>query len=187
VHPGLVDAKTQGELIENDNRKISTVTGSYLMKLFRNLMIAATLFVTAVPAANATTIVDIAAGNPNFSTLVTAVKAAGLVDTLNSSGPFTVFAPTNAAFARLPKATLAALLKPRNKAKLAAILTYHVLSGKVFARDIAGKRLAVATVNGKKVHVNGKHGVRVNNARVVKADIKASNGVIHVIDRVLIP
>jgi uncharacterized surface protein with fasciclin (FAS1) repeats len=156
------------------------------MQFIRPLVIAAALMFAALPA-RANDIVDVAAGNPNFSTLVAAVKAAGLVDTLKSDGPFTVFAPTNRAFARLPKATLAALLKPRNKAKLAAILTYHVVPGRVYSSDLAGKVLRVKTVNGKRVHVNGKNGVRVNNAKVVTADIKTSNGVIHVIDRVLIP
>lgn len=157
------------------------------MKMLRKMLLAFGLLMLAVPAARAGDIVDIAAGNPKFSTLVAAVKAAGLVDTLKGDGPFTVFAPTNAAFAKLPKATLAALLLPKNKRKLQAILTYHVLSGRVFAKDIAGKRLRVATVNGKAVHVNGRHGVKVNNARVIAADIRASNGVIHVIDTVLIP
>ncbi len=162
------------------------------MKLFRNLMIAAALTIgvtgfAAVPAARATDIVDIAAGNPNFSTLVAAVKAAGLVGTLKSRGPFTVFAPTNAAFAKLPKATLAALLKPKNKGKLRAILLYHVVPGRVFAADLAGKRLRVKTAQGGSVHINGKHGVRVNGNRVVTADIRATNGVIHVINNVLLP
>ena len=102
-------------------------------------------------------------------------------------GPFTVFAPTDAAFKKLPKGTLASLLKPENKGKLVKILTYHVVPGKVMAADLAGKTTAVATVEGSRVHVNGKHGVRVNGARVVKADIVADNGVIHVIDKVLLP
>ncbi|HWR96125.1 MAG TPA: fasciclin domain-containing protein [Arenimonas sp.] len=132
------------------------------------------------------TIVEVAAGNPDFSTLVTAVKAAGLVDTLNSKGPFTVFAPTNAAFAKLPAGTVESLLKPENKDKLAAILTYHVVSGKVLAADVV-KLKSADTVNGKAVTINAAKGVKVNNATVTATDVKASNGVIHVIDTVLIP
>jgi len=132
-------------------------------------------------------IVGVAASNPDFSTLVTAVQAAGLVDTLKGPGPFTVFAPTNEAFAALPKGTLDSLLKPENKAKLVAILTYHVIPGKVMSADIAGKTLDVATVEGQKLHIDAKSGVKVNGANVVKADIPASNGVIHVIDTVILP
>lgn len=133
------------------------------------------------------TIVAVAAGNPDFSTLVAAVKAAGLVDTLNSAGPFTVFAPTNAAFAKLPAGTVESLLKPENKAKLTAILTYHVVAGKVTAADVV-KLKSADTVNGKAVKITaGHHGVKVNDANVTATDIKASNGVIHVIDTVLIP
>lgn len=133
------------------------------------------------------TIVAVAAANPDFSTLVAAVKAAGLVDTLNSAGPFTVFAPTNAAFAKLPAGTVESLLKPENKAKLSAILTYHVVSGKVTAADVV-KLKSANTVNGKAVKIAaGKTGVKINDAKVTATDIKASNGVIHVIDTVLIP
>jgi uncharacterized surface protein with fasciclin (FAS1) repeats len=133
------------------------------------------------------TIVAVAAGNPDFSTLVAAVKAAGLVDTLNSAGPFTVFAPTNAAFAKLPAGTVESLLKPENKAKLTAILTYHVVAGKVTAADVVKLKRA-DTVNGKAVKITAGHqGVKVNDATVTATDIKASNGVIHVIDSVLIP
>jgi uncharacterized surface protein with fasciclin (FAS1) repeats len=132
------------------------------------------------------TIVAVAAANPDFSTLVTAVKAAGLVDTLNSKGPFTVFAPTNEAFAKLPAGTVESLLKPENKDKLAAILTYHVVSGKVLAADVV-KLKSAKTVNGKAVAIDATMGVKVNDANVTATDIKASNGVIHVIDTVLIP
>lgn len=132
------------------------------------------------------TIVEVAAGNPDFSTLVTAVKAAGLVDTLNSKGPFTVFAPTNAAFAKLPAGTVESLLKPENKAKLTAILTYHVVAGKVLASDVV-KLKSADTVNGKAVAIDASMGVKVNDANVTATDIKASNGVIHVIDTVLTP
>ena len=138
-------------------------------------------------AARAEDIVDIAAGNPDFSTLVTAVKAAGLVDTLKSAGPFTVFAPTNKAFAKIPKATLAAILK--DKKKLTAILTYHVVPGKVLAADVVKLKNGskVKTVQGSTISVFNKGGVKVNKSNVIKTDIMASNGVIHVIDTVLLP
>ena len=133
------------------------------------------------------TIVAVAAANPDFSTLVTAVKAAGLVETLNSKGPFTVFAPTNEAFAKLPAGTVENLLKPENKEKLTAILTYHVVAGKVTAAEVVKLKTA-KTVNGKDLTIKtGKNGVMVNNAKVSATDIPASNGVIHVIDTVLIP
>ncbi|MBI1416924.1 MAG: fasciclin domain-containing protein [Limimaricola sp.] len=132
-------------------------------------------------------IVDIAAGNPDFSTLVTAVKAAGLVDTLKGPGPFTVFAPTNEAFAALPPGTVENLLKPENKDQLVKVLTYHVAAGTYPAAALAGKTGTIKTVEGQNMHVNGTDGVKVNNATVTTADIMASNGVIHVIDKVLLP
>jgi len=132
-------------------------------------------------------IVEVASSAGNFTTLVSALKAAELVDTLKGEGPFTVFAPTDDAFAKLPEGTLEDLLKPENKAKLTAILTYHVLSGKVASGDITGKKLSVATVEGSKVNINATEGVMVDNATVTKADIQASNGVIHVIDTVIMP
>lgn len=132
-------------------------------------------------------IVDIAAKNGNFNTLVAAVQAAGLEDTLRGDGPFTVFAPTDAAFSALPSGTVEDLLKPENKAKLVSILTYHVVPGAVTSDQLAGQRMDVATVNGKTVHIDGRSGVKVNKAKVTTADIAASNGVIHVIDSVLLP
>jgi len=139
-------------------------------------------------AAPAMDIVDVAAGAGQFNTLVAAVKAADLVETLKGAGPFTVFAPTDAAFAKLPAGTVEDLLKPENKAKLVAVLTYHVLPGKVMSGDIAGKALSVATVQGQQVKVDAtKGGVMVDNAKVVTADVAASNGVIHVIDTVILP
>jgi uncharacterized surface protein with fasciclin (FAS1) repeats len=132
-------------------------------------------------------IVDTAAAAGTFTTLVTAVQAAGLVDTLKGAGPFTVFAPSDEAFAKLPAGTVENLLKPENKAQLVAILTYHVIPGKVMAADIAGKTLNVKTVQGSEIAIDAVSGVKVNNATVVKADIVASNGVIHVIDMVLMP
>ncbi len=132
-------------------------------------------------------IVDIAASNGSFNTLVAAVTAAGLVDTLKGEGPFTVFAPTDAAFAALPAGTVDSLLLPENKDQLVSILTYHVVPGAVTSDQLAGQHLDVATVNGAEVRVNGSNGVKVNDATVTTADIIASNGVIHVIDSVLLP
>jgi uncharacterized surface protein with fasciclin (FAS1) repeats len=136
----------------------------------------------------ANTIVDIAAGNPDFSTLVAAVTAAGLGETLAGAGPFTVFAPNNAAFAALPAGTVEDLLKPENKDKLVAILTYHVVPGLTKAADLPATETEVATVNGAMVKVMaGPEGAKVGDAKVVSADIEASNGVIHVIDKVILP
>jgi uncharacterized surface protein with fasciclin (FAS1) repeats len=132
-------------------------------------------------------IVDIAASNGNFKTLVAAVQAAGLEDTLRGPGPFTVFAPTDAAFAALPAGTVEDLLKPENKATLVSILTYHVVPGAVTSDQLAGKRQDVATVQGTTVHIDGRSGVKVDKSTVTTADIIASNGVIHVIDKVLMP
>ena len=132
-------------------------------------------------------IVDTAASNPMFSTLVAAVKAGGLVDTLKGDGPFAVFAPTNDAFAALPAGTLEMLLKPENKDTLVQILTYHVVAGKVAAKDVVSLSSAT-TVEGSDVTVDSGMGkVKINNANVVKADVMAENGVIHVIDAVLLP
>ena len=131
-------------------------------------------------------IVAVAAGNQDFKTLVAAVEAAGLVDTLKGEGPFTVFAPTDAAFEALPAGTVEELLKPENKDKLTAILTYHVVPGKVMSSDLAGKELAADTVQGSKLEINATQGVMVEDAKVVTPDIQASNGVIHVIDKVIL-
>ncbi len=131
-------------------------------------------------------IVATAAANEDFSTLVAAVKAAGLVETLQSEGPFTVFAPTNDAFAKLPEGTVADLLKPENKDKLIAILTYHVIPGKVMAADV--KPMMTKTVQGEKVQFTTKKGkVMINGAKIVATDILTTNGVIHVIDSVILP
>ena len=132
-------------------------------------------------------IVDTAVAAGQFKTLAAALTAAGLVDTLKGPGPFTVFAPTDAAFAKLPAGTLDTLLKPESKAKLTAILTYHVVAGKVMAADVV-KLKEAKTVNGAMVAVKVDGGnVMINNAKVTTADIGASNGVIHVIDTVLLP
>lgn len=132
-------------------------------------------------------IIDTAVANGSFKTLVAAVKAAGLVDTLKGKGPFTLFAPTDAAFSSLPEGTVANLLKPENKAKLVAILTHHVLAGAVTSKAVVGKKLSPKTVNGTSLSVDGTNGVMVSGAKVVTADVKASNGIIHVIDKVLLP
>ena len=132
-------------------------------------------------------IVDTAVAAGSFTTLVAAVTAAGLVETLKGPGPFTAFAPSDAAFAKLPAGTVEDLVKPENKAKLTAILTLHVLSGKVMAADVAGKTLAPASVGGEALHVDGTNGVVVSGATVTTADIECSNGVIHVIDSVILP
>ncbi len=129
-------------------------------------------------------IVETAIDAGSFKTLVAAVEAADLVDTLTSKGPFTVFAPTDEAFAKLPKGTVESLLK--DKAKLTSILTYHVVSGKVMSKDVINLKKA-KTVQGQDINIDTKSGVKVNNANVVKADIETSNGVIHVIDTVILP
>ena len=158
------------------------------MTFIRNLLVLVLLAVP-VTAANAGSkdIVDTAVGAGKFNTLVTAVKAAGLVDTLKGKGPFTVFAPTDDAFAKLPKGTVEDLLKPENKDKLVKILTYHVVPGKIMSKDIAGKKASVKTVQGGELTVDAMSGVKVNEAKVVTADVGASNGVIHIIDTVVLP
>ncbi len=149
----------------------------------KKTLIASLLAFGAMAAAHAKDIVDTAVSAGSFKTLVTAVQAAGLVDTLKGPGPFTVFAPTDEAFAKIPKDQLDALLK--DKAKLTAVLTYHVVPGKVMAKDVkAGK---VKTVQGGEITVGTMGGVTVDNAKVVATDVAASNGVIHVIDTVIMP
>ena len=150
--------------------------------------VASLLLATAAFAASpAQDIVDTAVSAGSFNTLVAAVKAAGLVDTLKGPGPFTVFAPTDEAFAKLPAGTVEELLKPENKSKLVAILTYHVVPGKVMAKDVL-KLHEAKTVNGQELTVKAEMGsVMVDNAKVVKTDILCTNGVIHVIDTVVLP
>ena len=160
----------------------------------RRFSIKATLLATGVAVAAACApmdaqpdIVDIAATNDQFSTLVAAVTAAGLVDTLKGDGPFTLFAPTNAAFAALPEGTVETLLMPENRDDLIAILTYHVVPGAVTSDQLIGQQLSVATVNGAEVAIDATDGVMVGGATVTQADIIGSNGVIHRIDSVLLP
>lgn len=162
------------------------------MNIFKTALAAIALALplamgSAIAGTGKKDIVDTAVSAGQFGTLVAAAKAAGLVDTLKSKGPFTVFAPTDEAFKKLPKGTVASLLKPENKAKLAAILKYHVVSGKVMSGDIAGKKLQAASVQGQKISIDATNGVKVDGANVVKADIATSNGVIHVIDAVILP
>ena len=156
------------------------------MNRLRNIAAAAAFAVSSLALsaqAYAADIVDTAVAAGSFKTLVTAVQAAGLVETLKGKGPFTVFAPTDEAFAKIPKATLDALLK--DKAALSKVLTYHVVPGKVMAANVsAGK---VKTVQGSEITVTTAGGVKVDNANVVKTDVVASNGVIHVIDTVIMP
>jgi uncharacterized surface protein with fasciclin (FAS1) repeats len=148
-----------------------------------NRFIATVALTFAAATSQAADIVDTAVAAGEFKTLATALEKAGLVQTLKGPGPFTVFAPTDAAFAKVPKAQLDALLA--DKAKLAAVLTYHVVPGKVMAKDVkAGK---VTTVQGSQLTLGTSGGVTVDNAKVVKADIAADNGVIHVIDTVVLP
>ncbi len=132
-------------------------------------------------------IVDTAVAAGSFKTLVAAVQAAGLVETLKGAGPFTVFAPSDAAFEALPAGTVETLVKPENKEKLTKILTLHVLPGKVMAADVTGKTMSPKSVSGEALKVDGTSGVTVSGAKVVTADIECTNGVIHVIDKVIMP
>lgn len=154
--------------------------------VFIGAMIAVFAFTSSVKS-QSKDIVDLAAGNDNLKTLVAAVKAGGLVDVLKSDGPFTVFAPTDQAFAALPEGTLESLLKPENKDQLASILKYHVVAGKVKSSDLSNGQKA-ATVQGEKVGVSIKNGkVKIDDAQVVMADVEAKNGIVHVIDKVILP
>ena len=151
----------------------------------RTTLLSAAAGLAMVSAANAADIVDTAAGNSDFETLVTAVQAAGLVETLKGEGPFTVFAPTNEAFAELGT-TVDELLKPENKEKLQAVLTYHVVPGKVMSSDLQDDMMA-STAQGGEVKIDLDNGPMVGEANITTADIEADNGVIHVIDKVLVP
>ena len=155
-------------------------------------MIAATLLSisldsTSTAGGHSKNVVDTAVAAGSFEPLVTAVAAADLVDVLKGEGPFTVFAPVDAAFTALPEGTVETLLKPENKSKLADILTYHVLSGKVMSSEIIGKKLEVTMVNGSTAQIDATDGVKISGANVIQADIETSNGVIHVIDAVILP
>ena len=158
-----------------------------IRRTFIALTAAATLLsAPAFAESHSMDIVDTAVAAGTFNTLATALTAAGLVETLKGEGPFTVFAPTDAAFAALPAGTVEDLLKPENKDKLTAILTYHVVAGKVMSTDLT-EGMKAATVNGAEVTITLEGGAKVNGAVVSAADIEASNGVIHVIDSVILP
>ncbi len=157
------------------------------MKLKMTGVLALALMAGVATAAPQKDIVDTAVAAGSFNTLVKAVEAAGLVDTLKGKGPFTVFAPTDQAFAKLPAGTVEMLLKPENREKLRSILTYHVVAGRLTANEVA-QMASAKTVQGQRIHFKVADGkVMVNGAQVIKADIPASNGVIHVIDTVLMP
>ena len=160
-----------------------------MFRFARTLVLAVAMTAASVVGAKAAEkdIVDTAVSAGSFNTLVAAVKAAGLVETLKGEGPFTVFAPTDEAFAKLPAGTVDNLLKPENKDQLVAVLTYHVVPGKVMSSDLAGKKMSVKTVQGTFVDIDATNGVKVDNANVTTADIETSNGVIHVIDAVILP
>jgi uncharacterized surface protein with fasciclin (FAS1) repeats len=178
---------TTVSVIENDRTCIKTIRWRSYMNAVKTFTVGAVALGMSISVAMAADIVDTAVAAGSFNTLVAAVKAADLAGTLKGPGPFTVFAPTDAAFKKLPKGTVANLLKPENKDKLVKVLTYHVLSGEVPSSAIAGKRLSATTVEGQRLNIDGRHGVKINMAHVVKADIPADNGVIHVIDEVLLP
>ena len=176
--------------VQNKNNKqtnkMKTVTKIFAVAALLILPSTLPIARAADDAASPGDIVAVASSAGSFKTLVAAVKAAGLVETLQGKGPFTVFAPTDEAFAKLPPGTVEDLLKPENKDKLVAILTYHVVPGKVMAADV--KTMMVKTVNGKELSIKVDDGkVTVNDAKVIKTDVAASNGVIHVIDTVLLP
>jgi len=149
------------------------------------LVMSITLQLNAKDSNSSSTVVEIAASNPDFSTLVEAVKKANLVDALSANGPFTVFAPTNEAFDKLFKKLGVSGIKDLSAEQLTPVLTYHVVSGEVMSTDLS--TTWVATLNGKKIKIDLSNGVHVNDSQVIKADIKGKNGVIHVIDKVLIP
>ena len=157
-----------------------------LLNTFAAAGATALMLATSAAAEGHQNIAEVAMGNEDFETLVAAVQAAGLAETLMGEGPFTVFAPTDDAFAALPEGTVEDLLKPENKDQLTAILTYHVLPGSYMAADIADD-LALATVEGSDVTFNTEDGVMIEDANIVATDITASNGVIHVIDKVIMP
>ena len=157
--------------------------------MFRRTFVALTAATMISGAAHAQSmdIVDTAVAADDFNTLVAAVQAAGLVETLKGEGPFTVFAPTDAAFAALPEGTVETLLMEENRDQLVSILTLHVVPAKVMSSELAGQTVSATTVNGEKLMIDGRDGVTVNGATVTAADIEASNGVIHVIDTVILP
>ena len=196
--PSLIESRFgEPKSFEVEVRVHAKTQSAHSIQTVKNIRIIALTLLTAMALVSSVVhaetkhgdkkdIVAVASGAGSFNTLVAAVKAAGLVETLQGSGPFTVFAPTDEAFAKLPKGTVEDLLKPENKAKLVAILTYHVVPGKVMAADV--KTMKAKTVNGQSIDIKVADGaVTVDKAKVVKTDVAASNGVIHVIDTVMLP
>ena len=168
-------------------KKESSLSGQSILAAMLLALVAGSGLAAATQQASQKDIVDTAVSAGSFKTLAAALQAAGLVDTLKASGPFTVFAPTDAAFAKLPAGTVESLLKPENKAQLTAILMYHVVPGRVLAAQVTGMSSA-PTANGKALAIRSEQGmVTVGGARISKTDIVCSNGVIHVIDTVLLP
>jgi len=155
-------------------------------KMIVSVLLASSLGVSTVTA-NAADIIDTATDGGQFNTLVAALQAAGLVDTLKGEGPFTVFAPSDAAFAKLPDGTVENMLLPENRDALVATLTYHVASGKIMSADISGDTMSVLTMQGGLLIVRSTDGVTINESAVITADIEADNGVIHAIDTVMLP
>lgn len=169
-------------------KKLSTL--NYMLQRFALLAATGVLALgisISSALASGSTIVDTAVDAGKFKTLVIALEAADLVETLKGKGPFTVFAPTDEAFAKLPAGTIDSLLKPENKDKLVAVLTYHVVPGKIMSADLVGKKIKARTVQGRHLTVDAVNGVVINDAKVVSADITTSNGVIHIVDKVLLP
>jgi uncharacterized surface protein with fasciclin (FAS1) repeats len=190
VEPGQLKNKTNNEHKNMKMNRIITVAAlAAAVTLTPGLFAgecSASKNSTAATCSAGKDLVGVASGADNFKTLVAAVKAAGLVETLQGEGPYTIFAPTDEAFAKLPAGTVEDLLKPENKEKLVAILTYHVVPGKVMAADV--KTMKAKTVNGKELSIKVEDGkVTVDNAKVIKTDVAAKNGVIHVIDTVVLP
>jgi uncharacterized surface protein with fasciclin (FAS1) repeats len=159
---------------------------SAYQKVFSSLLLAGSLSISAMTA-TAADIVDTAMAAGGFNTLIAAIQAAGLEDTLRGEGPFTVFAPNDAAFAKLPAGTVENLLLPENRAALAAVLSSHVASGRIKSADISGATMSVLTIQGNLLLVQSTDGLTINRAGVVAADIETDNGIIHVIDTVLLP
>ena len=150
-------------------------------------IIAAALMTACTPATKEGNVIDVMAANPDFSTFIAAATAADIITPMSTLGPFTVLAPTNSAFDALPNGVLENLLMPQNKDQLYAVLTYHVVLGNVTADQVAGQRLTLGTVNGAGLPVDGRDGFKIGNANVTATDQMANNGVIHTIDRVLMP
>jgi uncharacterized surface protein with fasciclin (FAS1) repeats len=184
---GLVTLNGQRASLAMDKMSKASIAGAKIVTTDIQCSNGVIHVIDAVMMPATGNIVDVASKAGTFNTLIAAAKAAGLVGTLTSKGPFTVLAPTDAAFAKLPAGTVEMLLKPENKAKLASILTYHVVAGRAFAADVA-KASSVKSVQGSPIKITAKNGkVMANKATIVATDINASNGVVHVIDQVILP